>query len=84
MKVWTGKVVSNKQTKTVVVEVERFHRHPIYERRIRLTKKYQVHSENPIEIGETVRFAETRPLSKTKRWKVVEQTQKPKRKEIAS
>jgi small subunit ribosomal protein S17 len=71
MKIWTGKVVSNKQDKTIVVEVERFHRHPIYERRIRLTKKYQVHSENPIEVGETVRFEETRPISKTKRWKVV-------------
>ncbi len=79
MKIWTGKVVSNKQDKTVVVEVERFYRHPLYEKRIRLTKKYQVHSENPIDLKEVVWFVETRPISKTKRWKIVEEnTKKPK------
>lgn len=78
MRIWTGKVVSNKQNKTLVVEVERFYRHPLYEKRIRLTKKYQVHSENSVNLGEEVRFVETRPLSKTKRWKIVEENQKSK------
>lgn len=73
MKVLTGKVVSNKQQNTVVVEVERFHRHPVYEKRIRRTKKYQVHTETSINVGEIVRFVETRPISKTKRWKIVEE-----------
>ena len=71
MKVLTGKVVSNKQAKTVVAEVERFFRHPMYEKRMRRTKKYQVHTDQEIKLGETIRFVETRPISKDKRWRVV-------------
>lgn len=71
MKILTGKVVSNKQSRTVVVEVERFRRHPLYEKRMRRSKRYPVHSEEKLDIGQVIRFMETRPLSKTKRWKVV-------------
>lgn len=72
MRIFTGKAVSNKQTKTVIVEVERFFRHPLYERRIRRTKRYQVHTEVVVPLGKVVRFVETRPISKNKRWKVLD------------
>lgn len=72
MKTYTGRVIANKQNKTITVEVERFFRHPLYERRMRRTKKYAVHTETQIELGATVKFVETRPISKNKRWRVVE------------
>lgn len=73
MKALIGKIVSNKQEKTAIVEVERFFRHPLYEKRMRRTKKYQVHDEQGVQVGNVVSFVETRPISKTKRWKIVEE-----------
>ncbi len=68
----TGKVVSDKMDKTVVVLVERKVKHPIYGKVIRLSKKYHAHDENnEFGIGDTVTISECRPLSKTKAWKVV-------------
>ena len=65
----TGKVVSDKMDKTVVVLVERKVKHPIYGKVIRLSKKFHAHDEkNEFGIGDTVVIAESRPLSKTKNW----------------
>jgi small subunit ribosomal protein S17 len=67
----TGKVVSDKMDKTVVVLVERKVKHPIYGKVIRLSKKFHAHDEkNEFGIGDTVVIAESRPLSKTKTWVV--------------
>lgn len=76
MKALIGKVVSLKQNKTAVVEVERFFRHPIYEKRIRRTKKYAAHNNIDVNLGDEVRFVETKPISKTKRWRIVEKSKK--------
>lgn len=68
-----GEVLSDKMDKTVVVSVERRFRHPVFERVVRRSKKYVAHDEeNACRIGDLVRLQETRPLSKRKRWKVVE------------
>ena len=72
MKQLNGKVVGIKQNKTVIVEVERFSVHPLYEKRVKRTKRYPVHNEIVVKEGDRVRFVETRPISKTKRWKVLE------------
>ena len=72
MKALIGKVVGTKQNKTVIVEVERFSVHPIYEKRVKRTKRYPVHNEIAIKEGDRVRFVETRPISKTKRWRILE------------
>jgi small subunit ribosomal protein S17 len=69
----TGRVVSNKMDKTVVVSVERLRRHPIYKRVVRLSTKFKAHDqENSARVGDTVRIEESRPLSREKRWSVVE------------
>jgi len=76
-KVKVGKVVSDKMEKTVVVLVEMTVRHPLYNRTIRQSKKYKAHDENnEARTGDTVVIMETRPLSKDKRWRVVEITNK--------
>ncbi len=72
-KVLTGTVVSNKMDKTVVVRVERTFRHPLYGKVVRTHKKYHAHDEdNACKEGDVVRIRETRPMSKTKRWVVVD------------
>jgi small subunit ribosomal protein S17 len=69
----TGRVVSDKMDKTVVVSVERLRRHPIYKRVVRLSTKFKAHDqENSARVGDTVRIEESRPLSREKRWSVVE------------
>lgn len=69
----TGVVVSNKADKTVTVLVERRFAHPLYGKGVARSKKYHAHDENnEYQVGDTVRIVETRPLSKTKRWRVVE------------
>lgn len=74
-----GHVVSNKMERTAVVTVERVTRHPLYGKTIRVTKKYKVHDpENACHIGDKVRIVETRPLSKEKRWRLVEIMEKSK------
>ena len=68
-----GRVVSDKMDKTIVVSVERLSRHPLYKRVIRLSTKFKAHDENnEARIGDTVRIVESRPLSATKRWRMVE------------
>lgn len=68
-----GRVVSDKMEKTIVVAVETYKRHPLYGKRIRYTKKYKAHDENnQAKVGDLVRIMETRPLSKEKRWRLVE------------
>lgn len=68
-----GRVVSDKMEKTRVVAVERFIRHPRYERVVRKTKRFKVHDEeNVTHVGDTVLIGETRPLSKDKRWRVIQ------------
>lgn len=72
-KVQIGKVVSDKMDKTVVIAVETLVRHPLYSKTIKRTKKFKAHDEeNACRIGDKVRVMETRPLSKEKRWRVVE------------
>ena len=73
-----GVVVSDKSDKTVTVRVERRFAHPLYGKQVAKTKKYQAHDEhNEYKVGDTVRMVETRPLSKTKRWRVAELIERP-------
>ena len=68
-----GRVVSNKMNKTIVVAVERLKKHPIYKRTYKVTKKFHVHDENNEgQIGDTVLIEESRPISKTKHWRLVQ------------
>lgn len=67
-----GKVVSNKMDKTVVVAVETFVKHPLYKKRVKKTTKLKAHDElNECNTGDTVKIMETRPLSKDKRWRLL-------------
>ena len=72
-----GRVVSDKMDKTIVVSVERLARHPLYKRVIRLTTKFKAHDEsNDAHTGDTVIIEESRPLSATKRWRLVQVVQR--------
>ena len=72
-KIRTGKVVSNKMDKTVVVLVESLRHHPLYRKVVRHTAKFKAHdADNSCGIGDLVKIIETRPLSKDKRWRVIE------------
>jgi small subunit ribosomal protein S17 len=72
-RVLTGRIVSDKTDKTVVVSVERRVKHPLYGKIIKRSKKYHAHDEaNEYKAGETVRIEETAPISKLKTWKVVD------------
>lgn len=71
-KIKTGVVVSNRMTKTVVVEVERTFRHPFFEKVVRRSTRFQVHDEeSTCQVGDFVQIMETRPISKHKCWRVV-------------
>jgi small subunit ribosomal protein S17 len=73
----TGRVVSDKMDKTVVVAVDYLKPHPLYRKIIRRTNKFHAHDEtNQCHVGDVVRIGETRPQSKTKRWEVVEVVQR--------
>lgn len=68
-----GKVVSDKMDKTIVVLVETYKKHGLYGKRVKYSKKFKAHDENnQAKLGDTVRIMETRPLSKDKRWRLVE------------
>jgi len=68
-----GRVVSDKMEKTVVVEVESQHPHPLYRRIVRTRKKYKAHDEHKMcHVGDLVKIIESRPLSREKRWRVVQ------------
>ena len=72
-KVRTGKVTSNKMDKTIVVAIEEHVKHPLHKKVVKRTYKLKAHDENnECNIGDTVRVMETRPLSKDKRWRLVE------------
>lgn len=72
-KIQVGKVISDKMDKTIVVAVETYKRHSLYGKRIKYTKKFKAHDENnQAKIGDVVKIMETKPLSKNKRWRLVE------------
>jgi small subunit ribosomal protein S17 len=72
-KIYTGRIVSNKMEKTVVVAVTRLFQHPIYKKTVKRVTKFKAHDENnKCQIGDTVKIIEARPLSKEKRWIVIE------------
>ena len=78
-KVKVGTVISDKMDKTVVVAIEDFVRHSLYGKGVKRTKKFKAHDENnTCGIGDTVKIMETKPLSKDKRWRVVEIVEKAK------
>lgn len=75
----TGKVVSNKMQKTIVVAVEDHVKHPLYNKIVKRTYKLKAHDENnECNIGDTVKVMETRPLSKDKRWRLLEVIERAK------
>jgi len=75
----TGKVVSDKMDKTIVVAIEDRVKHPLYKKIVKRTYKLKAHDEqNECTIGDTVKVMETRPLSKDKRWRLVEVLEKAK------
>ena len=75
----TGKVVSDKMDKTIVVTVEDHVKHPLYKKIVKRTYKLKAHDEqNECNVGDTVKVMETRPLSKDKRWRLVEVIEKAK------
>ena len=68
-----GQVVSNKMAKTIVVKVETRRQHPLYKKHVVYSKKFKAHDEtNTCKVGDVVKLRETRPLSKEKRWRLVE------------
>jgi len=78
-KVRIGKVVSNKMEKSITVLVERRRRHPVYGKYVTKTTKFLAHDENnEVGIGDTVRIMETRPMSKRKRWRLIEIVERAK------
>jgi small subunit ribosomal protein S17 len=78
-KLRVGKVVSDRMEKTVVVSIERLVKHETYGRYVRRRSKFKVHDEkNECRIGDTIRFMETRPMSKDKRWRFVEIVERAK------
>lgn len=78
-KVRVGRVTSNKMDKTIVVSVETFVAHPLYKKQVKRTTKFKAHDENnSCSIGDRVRIMETRPLSRDKRWRLVEIVEKAK------
>jgi small subunit ribosomal protein S17 len=78
-KTFIGKVVSNKMDKTISVTVERRLRHPLYGKLVKKTSKFMAHDEeNACKIGDKVKIMETRPISRHKRWRLVEVVEKVK------
>ncbi len=76
-KILEGTIIATKMQKTVVVEVERVYRHPLYKKIVRRHKKYKAHNENmELKVGDMVKIKETKPLSKTKHFIVLEKKTK--------
>jgi len=71
MKIFVGQVVAVKNAKTATVSVERMIIHPLYKKRQKRSTKYQVHDEIGVKVGDKVKFADSRPYSKSKKWKIV-------------
>lgn len=72
MKIFIGKVIGTKMAKTAVVSVERVVIHPLYKKRFKRDRKYQVHDELGVTVNDVVKFAASKPYSKTKKWKILE------------
>lgn len=72
MKIFTGKVISTKMSKTATVAVERIVVHPLYKKRLKKIKQYHVHDEIGVKEGDKVKFAASKKYSKIKRWKIIE------------
>lgn len=72
MKIFTGKVTACKSAKTATVVVERYVIHPLYGKRFKRSKAYQVHDEVGVKVGERVKFTACKPYSKLKKWKIVQ------------
>ena len=76
-KIYQGRVVSDKMDKTITVSVETYHTHPVYGKRVKYSKKYYAHDENnEAKVGDIVKIMETRPLSATKRFRLLEIVEK--------
>lgn len=73
MKIFRGKVISTKMAKTATVEVTHIVVHPVYKKRQRRVRKYQVHDEIGVKEGDTVKFVASKPYSKTKKWKILDE-----------
>jgi small subunit ribosomal protein S17 len=72
MKIFTGRVIGTKMAKTAVVSVERIVVHPLYKKRFKRDRKYQVQDEIGTKVNDVVKFAASKPYSKTKKWKILE------------
>lgn len=76
-KVYQGRVVSDKMDKTIAVEVSTYHTHPVYGKRVKYSKKFYTHDEhNEAKVGDIVRIMETRPLSRSKHFRLLEVVEK--------
>lgn len=76
-KVYQGKVVSDKMDKTITIQIDTYKNHPVYGKRVRYSKKYKAHDEeNQANMGDVVKIMETRPLSATKRFRLIEVVEK--------
>lgn len=76
-KVYTGRVVSDKMDKTITVLIETYKKHPLYGKRVKYSKKFKAHDElNQAKVGDIVQIMETRPLSATKRFRLVKVVEK--------
>ena len=71
MKIFTGKVIATKNAKTATVLVGRVVTHPMYKKQMKKERKYQVHDEIGVKVGEIVKFVNSKPISKTKKWRIV-------------
>ncbi|EKE13269.1 MAG: hypothetical protein ACD_13C00049G0006 [uncultured bacterium] len=72
MKILTGVVVNAKMEKSATVRVDRMWRHPIYKKMIKRSKKFLVHAESPVKAGQIVKISEIKPMSRRKKWRIVE------------
>ncbi len=72
MKIFRGKVISKKMDKTATVAVERIVVHPLYKKRFKRTKKFHVHDDKGVKVGDEVKFVASKPYSKLKKWKITE------------
>jgi len=80
MKVFTGKVIKTKGTKTATVAVSRIVIHPLYQKRVKRIRKYHVHDEVGVVVGDLVKFVACKPISKMKKWKIIKKVN-PKKEE---
>lgn len=74
MKIFRGRVIAKKMTSTATVAVERVVVHPLYKKRFKRDRKYQVHDDLGTKVGDVVRFVASKPYSKTKKWRIIKVT----------